>query len=77
MQTLARHPRFTIAHPVLYRVPLGNEYLLPAIVVGRELDSGGYLYSIKLNGGFIVSPVPEQDLIVGNPVAKGFQQPNS
>ena len=76
MQTLARHPRYAIAQTVNYIVSTGRtEYALQGRVIGCELGSDrSYIYSIKLGGGFIVSPVAESDLTVGNQLAIDSQR---
>ena len=78
MIQLTKHPRFTIAQKVKYLVLTGQaEYFLDAIVIGSSLDGDTYSYSIKLNGGFIISPVPETALTVGMPTATAFQHSNN
>ena len=78
MIQLTKHPRFTIAQKVKYLVRIWQaECFLDAIVIGSSLAGDTYSYSIKLNGGFIISPVPETDLTVGMPTATTFQHSNN
>lgn len=64
LATVSAQARYLVGERVSYLVPLSEtDCLLDAIVIAIE-QNNGFCYSIKLNGGFVVSPVPEQYLLV-------------